>query len=148
MTPDKLTIAKALFALCAAVFHWAWALGIDAAWQMLPWWGFLVALQFYLPVATWLLYLAGMALERAAEADRNLLELAEFIENLFKPLAAVHNILNNAMPMFIVFFSPPKELFTTKRLNRHVAQGGRRGELALFVREQLLNFADHRGIHT
>lgn len=143
-----LNLAKLLFAVATLVMHIAWSMGVGYLWQSLPWWGFVVGLILYLPPATWILYLAGMALERAAEKDVNLPELAAFLEDLFKPIAAVHNIANNALPMSIVFLSPPRELFTTKRLNRHVAGGAWRGDLALFVRGQLLNFADHRGVHT
>lgn len=143
-------LAKVLFAVAAAVLYAVWAWGAWAVWGALSWWALAGVLALYLPIATWLLYLAGMAVDRANDEAHALPELSDFLARLIWPIAAIHNCANNAWPMMILFgFDPPRELATTKRLNRYVnGPDGWRRRLALFVREQLLNVFDWRGVHT
>lgn len=146
-----MTYAKVLFSAGALVFHVLFFWGVGTIWLALPWWAFTLALTLYLPPATWLLYLAGMAINRAEVQAHALPELAAFLSRLFWPLAAAHNLLNNVLPMTLAFgFDPPLELATTKRLNRYADSDGDhwRKRLALAVREQLLNVFDWRGVHT
>jgi hypothetical protein len=141
---------KAIFALAVAVLYGVWAWGAWSVWHALPWWAFFLVVMFYLPPATWLLFLAGMALVRADKEAHALPDLAHFLEVLVYPLAIVHNAANNVLPMFILFgFDPPRELATTMRLDRY-ADGpeGWRRRLALAIRAQLLNVFDYRGTHT
>jgi hypothetical protein len=142
-------LAKILFTAAAAVFHLAFLWGVKAAWDALPAWGFVLALCLYLPPSTWLLYLAGMAIDRAKDEDRSLPELSAYLAVLFAPLASVHNFLNNTLPMTALFLDFPRELATTKRMNRYAdGPDGLRKKGALAIREQLLNVFDWRGIHT
>jgi phosphate/sulfate permease len=142
-------LAKIMFTVAAAVFHLAFLWGVKAAWDALPAWGFLLALCLYLPPSTWLLYLAGMAIDRAKDEDRSLPELSAYLSILFAPLASFHNFLNNMLPMTALFLDLPRELATTKRMNRYAdGPDGLRKKGALAIREQLLNVFDWRGIHT
>jgi hypothetical protein len=142
-------LAKVLFTAAAAVFHLAFLWGVKSAWDALDVWQFVIALCLYLPPSTWLLYLAGMAIDRAKDADKALPELSAYLAILFGPLAGVHNMLNTVLPMTLLFLDPPRELATTKRMNRYAdGPDGWRKRGALAVREQLLNVFDWRGIHT
>lgn len=142
--------AKSLFALAVVVLYVTWLWGAWSVWQALPLWAFVVVLALYLPPATWLLFLAGMAIIRADKQAQALPELAAFLMVLLYPLAALHNAANNALPMSIVFgFDLPRELATTRRLDRYAdGPDGWRKRLALAIRAQLLNVFDYRGVHT
>lgn len=141
-------LAKALFTIAVSVFYAAWAFGMHATWQALTPPQFAVALAAYLPVATFLLFLAGMVVERGKK-DGNLPELSAFLVKMLWPLAAVHNFANNVWTMTLVCLDPPREPATTMRMNRYAdGPDGWRKRLALFIREQLLNWADPDGVHT
>jgi hypothetical protein len=140
---------KFVFAVAALVFHAAFAWGAWSVWNALTWWQFLLALCFYLPPSTWLLYLAGMAVDRAKDKDHALPELSAYLATWFGLLAGLHNCMNNALPMTLLFGDLPREFATTKRLNRYAdGPDGRRRRMALWVRDQLLNIFDWRGVHT
>lgn len=145
-----MNFAKVLFTFAVVILHACWVWGAWSIWQALPWWGSLLVLTVYLSPATLVLYWAGMAIDRAKEAGI-LPPLSEYVSNLMKPFAAVHNLMNNVLPMTIAFgFDLPRELATTKRLNRYADSAGDhwRKRLALAIREQLLNVFDWRGLHT
>lgn len=141
-------LAKVLFTIAVVVFYAAWAMGMHAVWQALTLPQFILALAAYLPVATFLLFLAGMVVERG-ENDHHVPELAAYLVKLLWPIAGLHNLANNVLTMTLVCLDLPREGATTKRMNRYAdGPDGWRRRLALFVREQLLNWADPDGIHT
>jgi hypothetical protein len=142
-----MNVAKVLFTVAVAAFYAAWLTLLGAVWGALPPWGFALALALYLPPSTWLLFLAGMGIERAVK-NGALPELPTYLVKLVWPFAAVHNALNNSVTMTIICVDLPRELATTKRMNRY-ADGpeGWRKRFALFVRQQLLDWADPDGYH-
>lgn len=109
-----------------------------------------LAFVIYLPIGTWLFYLAGMSFDRAKHSEQGNDPVAQVVVRyLLGPLASLHNAANNALPMTILFLDLPREFATTKRLNRYVdGPPGWRRNVALAVRERLLNRYDRRGIHT
>jgi hypothetical protein len=108
-----------------------------------------LALCIYLPLATWLFYLAGMAFDRAKHEGGNDPAAEAIVRYVLGPLASLHNAAHNALPMSILFLDLPREFATTKRLNRYVdGSPGWRRDLALQMRERLLNRYDRRGVHT
>lgn len=140
-------LAKLLFTIAVLALYAAWATGLHAVWQALTIPQFIVGLAAYLPAATLIFFWAGMAAERGKKSNV-IPELSAYIVMLLKPLAGLHNIANNNLTMVAVFLDPPHEFMTTKRLNRYVAgPAGRRQRIALFIRDQLLNWADPDGIH-
>lgn len=110
-----------------------------------------LALIAYLPIGTWLFYLAGMAFDRAKHdhpGGNDPLANA-IVACVLGPLASLHNAAHNALPMSILFLDLPREFATTKRLNRYVdGPPGWRRDIALQMRERLLDRYDRRGIHT
>jgi hypothetical protein len=139
---------KALFTFCALVWTATLAAGLWMLWAALPLWALPMAIAAYLPVATWLLYLAAMNVDRVEET-LGLPETANAIQRVVWPLAAVHNCALNATVLVVVFLDPPRELATTKRLNRYVdGPDGWRRRWALWIRAELLNNFDRRGVHT
>jgi hypothetical protein len=140
--------AKFLFAIAIAVFYVGWAWAMWSAWKAVPAWAFLLGLTAYLPTATWLLFVDGMGVQRAGK-ELKLPELSEYLARLLWPLAALHNCAHNALPMTLLFLDLPREAATTKRMNRYVdGPDGWRKRLALWIRAQLLNVFDWRGVHT
>jgi hypothetical protein len=140
-------LAKLLFTAAVAVLYFAFGWGAYAAFGALAWWQFILALCLYLPPSTFVFYLAGMAYERGKKAG-NVPALADYIVMVLKPLAGLHNLANNLLPMQAVFLKISLRPATTKRLNDYVdGPAGWRRDLALHIREQLLNWADPDGIH-
>jgi len=131
--------------VCAAIFGWI----AYTVYNALPAWALALGIIAYLPMATWVFYLAGMCLERV-ERDGTMTEMAAFISRrLLWPVAAAHNFLLNAIVMTVLFLDLPREPATTKRMNRYVdGPPGWRRDMALAIRAELLNAADPRGIHT
>lgn len=112
----------------------------------------LAALALYLPLGTWLFYLACMHVDRQRHV-MTLSPVAMFVAKwVLLPIGQLHNILNNLLPMTLIFgFDPPKEWVTTERMNRYRATtypNGWRKTLALTICAVLLNPFDRRGIHT
>jgi hypothetical protein len=153
-------VAKASFTVAVAVLYWIFGSTVFDAWIANPWWLFLLKSFFYLPAATLVFYWAGMAVERGLKHDapemHRIPELARYVATLIAPLAALHNAGNNLLTMTVLTFDPPinkntrtvVELATTLRMNRYAdGPDGKRKNIALFVREQLLNWADPDGLH-
>jgi hypothetical protein len=140
-------LAKFLFALAGAAFYVLWGLGAVALWRAYPAPVLVLALVLYLPVATFVLFLAGMAAERGRQSG-NVPELSAFLVRVLEPFAALHNMANNVLTMSLVCLDPPREAATTKRMNRYAdGPDGWRKTFAVFVRTQLLDWADPDGVH-
>lgn len=147
----RMVAAKVAATVMVAVLYLAFGWALRAVWQALPWWQFLLGLCLYLPPATAVFFWAGMAYEEGKDFKKNVPELAEYVITLIKPLAGLHNLANNLLPMTVLFLWPSYRLATTHRLNDYVDFG--RGKwswhrpLAQGIREQLLNWADPDGVH-
>ena len=125
-------------------------------------------LLVYLPLATLILYICLMHIDRMrwvrvptthtdgsvtwAWVEQPLHPVMEFIGfKVLFPLGFVHNFLNNALTMTIVFgFDPPREWGTTGRMNRYRYKDclAFRRRWAHWISEVFLNWADRRGTHT
>lgn len=111
----------------------------------------LLGLIVYLPVGTWLFYLAGMSVDRAKHEHPHGNDPAAqvLVRYILAPIASAHNAAHNALPMTILFLDLPRELATTKRLNRYVdGPPSWRRDVAIAIRFRLLDRYDRRGTHT
>jgi hypothetical protein len=147
----SMKLGKTLVGVAIAVFYAAVCWAGYAAWSALSWWQFVLGLCLYLPPATLVFFWAGMAYERGKDHAKNVPELSDYAVRLLKPLAGFHNMMHNLLPMTVLFLWPSWRPATTMRLNDYVDAGRGRWSwhrpLALFIREQLLNWADPDGVH-
>lgn len=147
----SMPLAKSLITIAIAAFYLAVCWAGYAAWNALAWWQFAIGLCLYLPPSTLVFFWAGMAVERGMKHARNVPELSTYAVMLLKPIAGIHNLLHNLLPMTVLFLWPSFRPATTKRLNDYVDHGRGRWSwhrpLALYIREQLLNWADPDGVH-
>lgn len=93
---------------------------------------------------TWIFYLAVMNLSR----NKDKMSLPAKV--LGYPVLAVGVVLDVAINWCVapfIFLAPPKELLLTARLKRHIAVGGWRGRVALWVCHNFLNGFDPGGTH-
>jgi Ca2+/Na+ antiporter len=143
--------AKIAATIMVAAMYLAFVWGLRSAWNALSWWQFLIALCLYLPPATLVFYWAYMPHERRKKSNEGVPELSGYIVTLLKPMAGLHNLAHNWLPMTAVFLWPSFRPATTMRLNDYVDHGRGRWSwhlpLALAIREQLLNWADPDGVH-
>ena len=99
-----------------------------------------------LPYATWLIYLAVMALKRARDDGK----LTAFATALGYPLLMAGyaiDFFTNVLICTPLLLELPQETTVTARLSRHKKAGGWRGSVATWVGDHLLDPFDPDGSH-